>query len=152
MNRSLLAAIVAIQLAAAQQPQPQVPQAPGQQPPPTTRQTVEAPPPPLARQRGSEPAQGTAPAVPGLGTNQPLLPLNTQIAPAPPDRNALVRPYSPVGVPPIRTEHTPRIATLVRGGALYLTLQDAIAPALENNIDAEVSRYGSTLATWQLTR
>ena len=31
---------------------------------------------------------------------------------------------------------------LIRAGNLYLSLSDAIAMALENNIDVEVSRYG----------
>ncbi len=153
MTRSFLATILAVQIVAGQQPQPPVPQAPGQQPQPTTRQTVEAPPPPIARQRGSEPAAGTTNTNPVFGNNQqPLLPLNPALAPERPDRNVLVRPYSPVQVPPIRTENAPRLASLVRAGALYLTLQDAIAIALENNIDVEVARYGPIVANWQLTR
>ena len=153
MTRSFLATILAVQIVAGQQPQPPVPQGPGQQPQPTTRQTVEAPPPPIARQRGSEPAPGTTNTNPVFGTNQePLLPLNPALAPERPDRNVLVRPYSPVQVPPIRTENAPRLASLVRAGALYLTLQDAIAIALENNIDVEVARYGPIVANWRLTR
>jgi outer membrane protein TolC len=35
---------------------------------------------------------------------------------------------------------------------LYLTVQDAIALALENNIDIEVARYNPILADWQLER
>ncbi len=35
---------------------------------------------------------------------------------------------------------------------LYLTVQDAIALALENNIDIEVARYNPILAEWQLER
>jgi outer membrane protein TolC len=151
MTRSFLACVLALQLAAGQQ-QPPVPQAPGQQPQPTTRQTVEAPPPPIARQKGSEPAKGTANASPLPGPEEPSLPLNTAIAPVKPQTNVIVRPYLPVQVPPIRTENAPRLGSLVRAGALYLTLQDAIAIALENNIDVEVARYGPILANWQVTR
>jgi outer membrane protein TolC len=40
----------------------------------------------------------------------------------------------------------------MRAGNLYLTAQDAIALALENNIDIEVARYGPILSQWQLER
>ena len=36
---------------------------------------------------------------------------------------------------------TPRIRDLIRAGQLYLSLQDAIALALENNLDLELQRY-----------
>ncbi len=44
-------------------------------------------------------------------------------------------------VPPVRLQNSGRLANLVRAGMLYLTVQDAIALALENNIDIEVARY-----------
>jgi len=37
---------------------------------------------------------------------------------------------------------SPRVDNLIRGGQLYLSLQDAIALALENNLDLELERYG----------
>ena len=39
-----------------------------------------------------------------------------------------------------------------RAGTLYLTVQDAIALALENNIDIEMARYNPLVATWNVTR
>ncbi len=39
-----------------------------------------------------------------------------------------------------------RIEALVRGGNLYLSSQDVIALALENNLDIEIQRYGPLLA------
>jgi outer membrane protein len=63
-----------------------------------------------------------------------------------------VRPYLPPQVPPVRLENSGRLANLVRAGMLYLTVQDAIALALENNIDIEVARYNPILAVWQLER
>jgi len=39
-----------------------------------------------------------------------------------------------------------RIGSLVRAGNLYLSLQDAIALALENNLDLELERYGLRMA------
>lgn len=63
-----------------------------------------------------------------------------------------VRPYLPSQVPPVRLQNSGRLANLVRAGMLYLTVQDAIALALENNIDIEVARYNPILAVWQLER
>ena len=40
----------------------------------------------------------------------------------------------------------------MRAGTLYLTVQDAIALALENNIDLDVSRYNPLAASWQVER
>ena len=39
-----------------------------------------------------------------------------------------------------------RIDSLIRAGQLYLSLQDAIALALENNLDIELERYGVRMA------
>lgn len=51
-------------------------------------------------------------------------------------------PFDPRTVPPVNISNTGRLDSLVRGGNLYLSLNDAVALALENNIDVEVSRYG----------
>jgi outer membrane protein len=50
--------------------------------------------------------------------------------------------YEPRRLPPINISNSGRADSLVRAGNLYLSLSDAIAMALENNIDLEVSRYG----------
>jgi outer membrane protein TolC len=63
-----------------------------------------------------------------------------------------VRPYLAPEVPPVRLANSPRLAELVRAGTLYLTVQDAIALALENNIDIEVARYNPLLLDWNVTR
>lgn len=62
------------------------------------------------------------------------------------------RPYRQSTVPPIPLTNTDRIHTLLRGGKLYLTLQDAIALAIENNLDLEVSRFGPLSAEWAYQR
>ena len=43
--------------------------------------------------------------------------------------------------PPLRTENSPRFHELLRAGNLYLSLQDALALAIENNLDIELQRY-----------
>ncbi len=55
-------------------------------------------------------------------------------------------------VSPARLENSPRLESLVRGGNLYLSVQDVIALALENNIDIAVQRYGPFLAREVLRR
>jgi len=49
-------------------------------------------------------------------------------------------------VPPAKVSNTPRLESLVRGGNLYLSVEDVIALVLENNIDIAIQRYGPVLA------
>jgi outer membrane protein TolC len=49
-------------------------------------------------------------------------------------------------VPKISFEDSPRIDKLMRAGNIYLSLRDAIALALENNLDIEYARYNPKLA------
>jgi outer membrane protein TolC len=74
------------------------------------------------------------------------------IEPIRPPAFVAIRPYLPPQVPPVRLENSGRLASLVRAGMLYLTVQDAIALAIENNLDIEVARYNPILAEWQLER
>ncbi|MBZ5595920.1 MAG: TolC family protein [Acidobacteriia bacterium] len=55
-------------------------------------------------------------------------------------------------VPPATFSNTPRLESLVRGGSLYLSVQDVIALVLENNIDIAIQRYGPVLAREVLRR
>jgi len=74
------------------------------------------------------------------------------VEPVRPSAFVAVRPYLLPDVPPVRLENSGRLANLVRAGMLYLTVQDAIALALENNMDIEVARYNPIVAEWQLER
>jgi len=64
----------------------------------------------------------------------------------------LTHPYQAPKVPAIRLENSSRLASLVRAGNLYLTAQDVVALAIENNIDVEIQRYGPLLAKEVLLR
>ena len=55
-------------------------------------------------------------------------------------------PYQAKPVAPINLRNSSRLEALIRGGNLYLSLQDAVALALENNLDIEVQRYTSQIA------
>ena len=52
----------------------------------------------------------------------------------------LTKDYRPHPMPAISFEDSPRIERLIRAGRIYLSLRDAIALALENNLDIEVAR------------
>ncbi len=55
-------------------------------------------------------------------------------------------------VSPANLSNTPRLESLVRAGNLYLSVQDVIALALENNIDIAIQRYGPFLIQEVLRR
>ena len=75
-----------------------------------------------------------------------------RIDPAHGHLGGLTRPYEPRSVPPINLSNSSRLESLVRAGNLYLSAQDVVALALENNIDIEVQRYGPLLAKEILRR
>src|ERR1051326_7416807 len=77
---------------------------------------------------------------------------SVSIEPVRPKAPVLWRPYLPATVPPVRLGNSTRLHDLIRAGTLYLTAQDAIALALENNIDIEVARYNPIVAAWNLER
>jgi hypothetical protein len=55
-------------------------------------------------------------------------------------------------VPPIDIANSGRLDSLLRAGRLYLSMQDTIALALENNLDIEIQRYGPQIADAQVLR
>src|SRR5690242_13010673 len=63
-----------------------------------------------------------------------------------PGGSVFIRPYRAPSVPPVRLGNSSRLSPLLRGGKLYLTVQDALALAIENNLDLEIDRYGPLLA------
>jgi outer membrane protein TolC len=69
-----------------------------------------------------------------------------------PDGAAILRPYRPQSVPAARLNNSGRLQSLLRAGKLYLTVQDAIALAIENNLGLESDRYGPLLAQSALER
>ena len=103
-------------------PDPQVPAITGAAP---------AAPPAAASARAAETATTTGRSAPsGLGFNV----------------FGLIGPYRPASVPELFPGAGARLSGLVRDGKLFLTLHDALALALENNPDIEVSRYNLALA------
>jgi outer membrane protein TolC len=69
-----------------------------------------------------------------------------------PQGPAILRPYRAQTVPGVRLNNSGRLNSLLRAGKLYLTVQDAIALAIENNLGLETDRYGPLLAQSSLER
>jgi outer membrane protein TolC len=63
-----------------------------------------------------------------------------------------LRSYVAPTVPPVRLGNSARLETLMRAGNLYLTVQDALALAIENNLNLEIDRYGPLQALSALDR
>ena len=63
-----------------------------------------------------------------------------------------IGPYTPKKLPPIDLGNTPRIETLLQGGKLYLSMNDAVALALENNLDIAIQRYNLGIADTDILR
>jgi outer membrane protein TolC len=60
--------------------------------------------------------------------------------------------YRPTYVPEPNLANSPRIDTLIHDGVLRLSLQDAIALALENNLDLAIARYNIPIAAADVER
>ncbi|HKE28762.1 MAG TPA: TolC family protein [Bryobacteraceae bacterium] len=65
---------------------------------------------------------------------------------------SLTYKWRPHRVSEVSFEDSPRLERLVRAGVIYLSLRDAIALALENNLDIEVARYYPKLALSDVQR
>jgi outer membrane protein len=63
-----------------------------------------------------------------------------------------IGPYSPRQVDPPNLANTARIDSLMHEGKLYLSLNDAIALALENNLDIAIARYNLNIADTDVLR
>jgi outer membrane protein TolC len=64
----------------------------------------------------------------------------------------LKQPYVEHPVPPVDLSNSPRIRQVLRSGNIYLSLSDAIALAIENNLDIQLERYTLPAADSELLR
>src|SRR5205807_1932645 len=60
--------------------------------------------------------------------------------------------YQSPTVPPVSFQNSSRIESLMRAGQLYLSLPDAIALTLENNLDLELQRFLPRIAGTDVLR
>jgi len=97
---------------------------------------------------GQEPPAGPVPQTTPI--TRPVLELNYS-KPASHFPNP-VGPYMPRHLAPPNMANTARIDSLLRNGKLYLSLNDAIALALENNLDIAIARYTLNIADTDILR
>ncbi len=64
----------------------------------------------------------------------------------------VVGPYMPRYVPEPNLANSARINQLIKEGKIYLSLDDAIALALENNLDLAIARYNLPIADTDILR
>ena len=55
-------------------------------------------------------------------------------------------PYTQREIAPPDLTNSPKIETLIRDGKIYLSMDDAVALALENNLDIAIQRYNAGIA------
>ena len=64
----------------------------------------------------------------------------------------VLSPYRAPHAPPLRLGPADRAQALVRDGRIYVSLYDALALAIENNLDVEISRYNLSVAGTEILR
>jgi len=64
----------------------------------------------------------------------------------------LIQPYKSQDLPLTNFGNSPRIDSLMHDGKVYLSINDAVALALENNLDLELARYNLNIAEADLLR
>src|SRR5579863_5076723 len=64
----------------------------------------------------------------------------------------LKQPYVDHPIAPVDLSNSPRIRQLLRSGNIYLSLSDAIALSIENNLDIQLERYSLPSADTELQR
>ena len=95
-------------------------------------------------------AQSTVPPAPQPAHSR-VNPLKDYSIPRPAFPNLLL-PYTAQQVVQPTLGNSPRIDSLMRDGKVYLSIDDAVALALENNLDLEIARYNLNIADADLLR
>ncbi len=98
----------------------------------------------------ASPTQSAPPAAP-----QPAQPQAVHLRDYSIPRSAfphLLQPYMAQDLAQPNQANSPRIDALMRDGKIYLSIDDAIALALENNLDIDIARYNLNIAAADLLR
>jgi outer membrane protein len=96
------------------------------------------------------PAAPSTPAAP-----QPAQPARINLRDYTVPRSAfpnVLQPYAAQNLPEPILSNSPRIDSLMRDGRLYLSINDAVALTLENNLDIDIARYNLNIADADLLR
>jgi outer membrane protein TolC len=147
--------LLQVNLAFATEPVPQ------QAPPPSPASAQQQATPPTAQPAPDAPAPTTnaTPAPPPSLAQQmqqsqqpPLFAPPTPFhVPIPRSRNPFA-PYIPSTAPELNLSNSPRLENLIRDGKIYVSLHDAIAVAIENNLDLAYFRYNFPIAQTDILR
>lgn len=111
---------------------------PAPEAPAPTANTTPAPPPTLAQQMQQTQQQATV----------PQRPFHIDL----PHSHNPFAPYLPATTPELDLNNSPRLQNLIRDGKIYLSLHDAIAVAIENNLDLAYFRYNFPIAQTDILR
>ena len=106
---------------------------------------------PLALQAQDAPA----PPAPQPSASQPTRTLPFHLEDYSKPRSAfpyILQPYTPRQVDQPNVGNSPRIDTLMRDGKIYLSIDDAVALTLENNLDIDIARYNLNIADTDFLR
>lgn len=108
--------------------------------------------------------EAPAPAASSTATPPPTLAQQDQqarlaaIAPQQPFNVPMPHSYNPLAryrastAPPLNLANSPRLENLIRNGKIYVSLNDAIALAIENNLDLAYFRYNFPIAQTDIQR
>jgi outer membrane protein TolC len=144
-TRTRLQALLAVlllqaNLALAVEPQPaqsstQAPATAAPDSPSPTANPATAPPPPLAQTMQQQ----------AVASQQPF---HVEM----PHSRKPFSPYMPSTAPELNLTNSPRLQNLIRDGKLYVSLNDVIALAIENNLDLAYFRYNFPIAETDIAR
>ena len=100
-------------------------------------------------------AQAAAPSQSSATAAQPAQPEVVHLKDYSKPRSAfpnVLQPYKSQEIAPPNLGNSPRIDSLMKDGKIYLSIDDAVALALENNLDLDLARYNLNIADADLLR
>ncbi|HTX75107.1 MAG TPA: TolC family protein [Terracidiphilus sp.] len=128
-------------------------QAPAQAaPPPQQQQTATPAPETPAPAAGSSAAPAPTLAQTMQQVQQPSYAQQPRFNVPLPHSHSPISPYMPNMPPPLDLANSPRLQDAIRDGKLYISLRDAIALAIENNLDLAYTRYNFPIGQMDLQR
>src|SRR5215475_7963416 len=101
--------------------------------------------------QSATPAQASLPAAPTSNPERQPFEIHQYSSPHSAFPN-VIAPYTAKELPPPDFSNSPRIDQLLREGKLYLSMDDAVVLALENNLDIGISRYNFGIADTEILR
>jgi outer membrane protein TolC len=124
-------------------------------PPPASTQEQASPTATQAAPEAPAPAASATPAPPPTLAQQ--MQQHATVPPRPfhidlPHSHNPLAPYMPANAPALDMSNSPRLQNLIRDGKIYISLRDAIAVAIENNLDLAYFRYNFPIAQTDILR